>query len=154
MADMIRIDLTGERELQKAFKQLEKKAKLSVGRKGIRAGAKPLVKRTRQLIGAVSPGKHGSGNLKKSIGIKIKRFGGVDVLIAGPRVDGKHKGQHAFIVEYGTKERFTKSGASRGVMPAHPFMRPAFAQTKGISVRKGEAAIKKAVNMETVKAAR
>ncbi len=150
MADMITVDLIGARELQRAFKTLEKKVQRSVGRKGITAGSTPLMKRIRALA-PVGP----TGNLKKSIGRKYKRFGGVDVVIVGPRIKtGEASGQHAYIVEYGTKERFTESGASRGVMPARPFMRPAFAQTKGASVRKGEAAIKKAVDMETVKAAR
>ena len=32
---------------------------------------------------------------------------------------------HAHLVEFGTAPRTTKSGASRGSMPARPFMRPA-----------------------------
>jgi HK97 gp10 family phage protein len=33
---------------------------------------------------------------------------------------------HAHLVEFGTGERHHKSGKSTGVMPAHPFVRPAF----------------------------
>ncbi len=149
MADFIVVDLTGARELQQAFKTLEKKAKRAVGRKGITAGSTLLMKRMRALAPV---GK--TGNLKRSIGRKYKRYGGVDVVIVGPRITEEASGQHAYIVEYGTKERFTEAGASRGVMPAIPFMRPAFAQTKAASVRKGEAAIKNAVDAEVRKAAR
>lgn len=150
MADLIAVDLTGERELQRAFKTLEKKAKRSIGRKGIVAGSTPMMKRVRALAPVGE-----TGNLKKSIGRKLKRFGGVDVAIIGPRIKlGEASGQHAYIVEYGTKERFTKKGASRGVMPARPFMRPAFAQMKRVSARKAETAIRKAVEMEAQKAAR
>ncbi len=150
MADRITIDLIGDRELQRAFKTLEKKAKRSIGRKGIAAGSTPMMKRMRALAPVGE-----TGNLKKSIGRKFKRYGGVDVAIIGPRIKtGKFTGQHAFIVEFGTKERFTEAGASRGVMPAHPFMRPAFAQMKRISAKKSEVAIKNAVEMEAKKAAR
>ncbi len=150
MADRITIDLIGARELQKAFKKLEKKAKRAIGRKGITAGSTPMMKRMKALAPVGE-----TGNLKKSIGRKFKRYGGVDVAIIGPRIkEGKFTGQHAFIVEFGTKERFTESGASRGVMPARPFMRPAFAQMKRISAKKSEVAIKQAVETEAKKAAR
>lgn len=38
---------------------------------------------------------------------------------------------HAHLVEFGTVERFHKSGKSVGVMPAQPFIRPAFDAKKG-----------------------
>ena len=155
MADGITVDLTGDKELQRAFKKLADKAKRTVARKANRAGSTPLMKRAKALAGTVSPGKHGTGNLKKSVKRRFKRYGGVDVVVVGPETKtGESSGQHAYIVEYGTGERFTKEGVYRGVMPAHPFMRPAWAQTKGIARAKGVAAMKKAIDDEARKAGR
>jgi HK97 gp10 family phage protein len=148
MADRIIADLTGDKELQRAFKKLADKAQRTVGRKANRAGSTPVMKRMKALAGDVSPGKHGSGGLKKSIKRRFKRYGGVDVSIVGPDITGPH----AHLVEYGTVERFTKEGVSRGIMPPRPFMRPAWAQTKNVAKRKGVDAMKKAIDTEARKA--
>ena len=66
----------------------------------------------------VSRGK--VGDLKRSI--RPKYFDGGLSSTVVPR---KPKGSHRHLVEYGTKERKTTSGANRGKMPAIPFMKPA-----------------------------
>lgn len=92
-----------------------------------------------------------SGNLVDSIGIIERKKGRkLSRVIVGPRYYGGFKGQIAHIVEYGsylTGERFRSIGnnhgltnrklkqrllkqASTGVMPAAPFMRPAFDEHK------------------------
>lgn len=92
-----------------------------------------------------------SGNLVDSIGF-IERKGGrrLSRVIIGPRYYGGYKGQLAHIIEYGSAgaERFRFLGnkkmrltnksvkakllakASTGVLPAMPFMRPAFERHK------------------------
>lgn len=60
------------------------------------------------------------GDLKRSI--RPKYFDGGFSATVVPR---KPKGSHRHLVEYGTGNRVTKSGANRGKMPAMPFMNPA-----------------------------
>lgn len=149
MADRITVDLTGDKELQRAFKKLADKAKRTVGRKANRAGSTPVMKRMKALAPKPGPdAPFARGVLRKSIKRKFKRYGGVDVSVVGPDITGPH----AHLVEYGTVERFTKKGVSRGIMPARSFMRPAWAQTKGIAVSKGVAAMKKVIDTEARKA--
>lgn len=51
---------------------------------------------------------------------------------------------HSHLVEFGTVERFHKSGKSTGTMPMQPFIRPAFDAKKGVVV----AAIKRELTDE------
>lgn len=76
-----------------------------------------------------------TGNLAESEGIvkaSAKSFGNRDLgaVTAGPRRNKPFKGFAGHLVEYGTKVRATKSGANRGIMPAHPFAEPAWEATK------------------------
>lgn len=73
------------------------------------------------------------GILADSIGVdkpNIKKVNEIGLIMVGPR-RGKFKAYHAHLVEYGTVERYNKSGASRGVMPKKPFMEPAYESEKG-----------------------
>lgn len=99
----------------------------------------------------ISGGHVLSGDLVDSVGIIERKKGRkLSRVIVGPRYYGGYKGQIAHIVEYGSYisgERFrsiaNKAGltnrkikqrllkqASTGVMPAAPFMRPAFDENK------------------------
>lgn len=94
--------------------------------------AKVLVSTAKQL----SPKRE--HDLEQSIGIakvalgKSSSLGEINV---GPR-RGKFGGNTAHLNEFGTRKRATlgkgqySAGANRGVMPAHPFMEPAWEQTK------------------------
>lgn len=66
----------------------------------------------------VSRGK--KGDLRRSI--RPKYF---DKGLSATVVPRKPKGSHRHLVEYGTQDRKTKSGANRGKMPKIPFMGPA-----------------------------
>lgn len=73
-----------------------------------------------------------TGNLTRSIGSERESFGKSDALgmvKAGVR-RGRYKGNHGHLIEYGTRARVTRAGANRGFVKAHPFVRPAFEQTK------------------------
>ena len=76
-----------------------------------------------------------TGNLRRGVATKAKRYPktGAAVAVVGYRKPGSakppksgtkrrnrpaDKTQHQFLVEYGTKPRFTKRGAFRGVMPS------------------------------------
>lgn len=73
------------------------------------------------------------GILADSIGVEkpnIKKVNEIGLVQVGPRRE-KFRAYHAHLVEYGTVERYNKEGASRGVMPKKPFMKPAFESEKG-----------------------
>lgn len=75
-----------------------------------------------------------TGNLADSIGayrVSQKNATQVGEVRVGPQRKGGKKGFAGHLVEFGTKRRTTKRGANRGIMPAKPFARPAFEQTKG-----------------------
>jgi HK97 gp10 family phage protein len=91
--------------------------------------AQPMVARI-HLLAPV--GK--TGNLADSIGVEkpnIKRTTEIGMVHVGPRRSSKHRGFHAHLVEYGTKDRVTKDGVRTGVMPKQPFIKPAFDQMSG-----------------------
>lgn len=107
--------LVGMKAVLRKVDKLPAVARKRVMRKGVNAGAQLVLKAARRLAPV------DEGGLKKSLRKKSGRFFNdatsyMDVIPAAP---------HAHLVEFGTVERETKTGASRGVMPAQPFMRPA-----------------------------
>lgn len=94
--------------------------------------AKPMEDAQRTIV--LSKTKRRTGNLVTSIGrvrvpfTRAKELGTVKV---GPRVKGKYKGNHGHLIEFGTKDRYTKAGNYTGKGPRLPFVAPAFFQTQG-----------------------
>lgn len=97
------------------------------------AAAKPLIEREK-LLAPEGP----TGNLVDSIGgvkISLKRAEFIGEVHVGPRTRRPYRGFHGRFVEFGTRARILKGrgkypfGTSRGVMPARPFVAPAFRQT-------------------------
>ena len=123
-------DLPG---LAEQFRQLPK----SLAAAAIGAGVKRAMKPAQEELKRQTP-VGPTGNLKRGIATKAKRYPktGSAVAIVGYRKSGtgkppkegtkrrnkaSDKTQHQFLVEYGSKPRVTKGGASRGRMPAmHP----------------------------------
>jgi hypothetical protein len=74
-----------------------------------------------------------TGNTVDSIGTirqSFARSSELGLTQSGPRRGGRYKGHYAHLIEYGTRSRSLKNGANRGVMPARPFMLPAWVKTK------------------------
>ena len=71
-----------------------------------------------------------SGNLKKGVKAKLLRQISNYPRSAAAAVDRKIA-PHAYIIEYGTKPRYQKSGRYTGIGPAQPFFRPAVDTNKG-----------------------
>ena len=123
-------DLPG---LAEQFRHLPK----SLASAAIGAGVKRALKPAEEELKRQTP-VGPTGNLKRGIATKAKRYPktGSAVAIVGYRKSGtgkppkegtkrrnkaSDKTQHQFLVEYGSKPRVTKGGASRGRMPAmHP----------------------------------
>jgi len=72
-----------------------------------------------------------TGNLVDSIGAVRLRKERLGTVWVGPRRKGGKKGFAGHLVEFGTKQRQTKNGADRGVMPKNPFAERSVNKTKG-----------------------
>lgn len=152
-------DLPG---LAEQFRQLPR----SLASAAIGAGVKRALKPAQEELKRTTP-VGPTGNLRRGIATKAKRYPktGAAVAIVGYRKAGtgrppksgtkrrnkaSDKTQHQFLVEYGSKQRTTKSGANRGRMPAlHPIMqatRAAMSQVKGLLETEMKAAYQKALN--------
>lgn len=138
-------DLPG---LAEQFRQLPK----SLASAAIGAGVKRAMKPAQDALKQITP-VGPTGNLKRGVATKAKRYPktGAAVAVVGFRKAGSKgppkegvkrrnkaadKTQHQFLVEYGSKQRFTKKGASRGRMPAKAPVqmawRSAESQVKGL----------------------
>lgn len=118
------------------LESLPRKMSGPVVRKALREGAKPILAAARAAA-PISNDKD-PGLLRKSMspgrGIRIKAYRrtGVTMAVIGPSWP---LGAHGHLIEFGTQLRTTKTGASRGVGPAMPFLRPAFDANVGRAQR-------------------
>lgn len=74
-----------------------------------------------------------TGNLVQSIGavkMPIKKAKEVGETWVGPRRRGGYRGNHGHLIEFGTVDRYTKSGRYTGRSPKLPYMEPAFNDKK------------------------
>ena len=134
--------------LAEKFRELPK----SLASAAIGAAVKKAMKPAQEELQRKTP-VGPTGNLRRGITIKAKRYPktGSAVALAGYRKPGsskppkagtkrRNKGAdktyHQFLVEYGTKQRFTAKDANRGRMPAmHPIEQASLAamsQVKGL----------------------
>lgn len=132
------ISLSGDKELKRKLQRISDAAERKVGRQALVQAARPIIqaakanismkgasrKRRREFRAAGKPGSV-TGNLRKSIGYRLKTYKrtGVMVLVLGPRWP---QGAHGHLLEYGTAQRQTSEGLNRGIGPALPFLRPAW----------------------------
>lgn len=127
----IRFHVTGQKELSRVFEQLPK----SLADQVLRATARKAVKPVEQMAESLVP--KDESELAQSITISTRLskrqkqlFGrkGDVVVHVGP---SHPKGAHGHLVEFGTGARYQKTtGRYVGVMPARPFMRPAWDANK------------------------
>lgn len=151
-------DLPG---LADQFRQLPK----SLAAASIGAGVKRAMKPAQEELKRQTP-VGPTGNLKRGVATKAKRYPktGVAVAIVGYRKPNsskppksgtkrrnkaQDKTQHQFLVEYGSNQRFTKNGISRGRMPARrpvqQATRAAMSQVQGLLESEMKAAYEKAL---------
>lgn len=114
--------IRGDKELRDALNQIGTKQAESIMRGAFRRVARPLVKTMKANLKPHDRTK----NLRRSIGTAAIR-GRVGITI-GARTFGRYKGYAGFILNDGTKNRFTHKGAYRGRMGSSNFF------TKAISV--------------------
>jgi len=132
------ISLSGDKQLQRKLQRISDYVETKLSRDALKQAAAPIIKAAKANIatkGASRKRKRefniggkpvsGTGNLRKSIGYRMKTYktSGVLVLVLGPRWP---LGAHGHLVEFGTQARFTADGVFRGIGPAKPFLRPAW----------------------------
>lgn len=119
-------------EVLEALDDLEDRSAKKVMGKATKKAATFLAGKVRGLAPVGRNRKPGRKPLKRSVSARAAKRDkpGAVVVIRAP---------HRHLVIRGTAERFTKSGASRGVMPANPFVDRA-------ADMHGDAALDRAVN--------
>ena|SRR5687767_15385093 len=121
------LKLIGFKEVDAVLKGLPKQVNHKLFSQAHAQAAKVLVQKAKNLA-PEGP----NGNLVDSIGTVKMNFSKASELgltQTGPR-RGRYNGNVGHLVEYGTRARVNRHGASRGVMPKKPFMEPAWEQTK------------------------
>jgi hypothetical protein len=143
------------------FRELPK----SLASAAIGAGVKRAMKPAQDRLKSTTP-LGPTGNLRRGVATKAKRYPqtGAAVAIVGYRKAGSKgppkegtkrrnkaadKTKHQFLVEYGSKQRFTESGANRGRMPAKAPVqmawRAAESQVQGLLVQEMKTAYENAL---------
>lgn len=120
----VRMRLVGARELEANLLELPRRLQSGTLTRALRRVAEP--------IGDAAKRNRGEGDLADKIIVarqlsrrqrrqRGRAAPGTKTIYVGVRPS-----RHAHLVEFGTGPRYTKSGAYRGMMPAQPFMRPAW----------------------------
>lgn len=126
---IIRMELTGAKELEAALQELPKAIGKAVLRRALIKAAEPIAEDARQRLQSLVHTV--TGRLLRGIGVSTK-LSRRQKKLAGAKPGevrvyvGASPARHAHLVEFGTRERFTKDGKSSGVMPSFPFLRPAW----------------------------
>lgn len=140
-----RMQLHGAKELEAALRQLPKRIGKGAIRRALKKAAQPIADDAKSRV-PVGRNRESGEHLQENIAVSTKlskrqrrrsRARGHDP----NRVDvyiGAEPSRHAHLVEFGTGPRRTKSGKSTGVMPAQPFMRPAWDAGKHRALRQFE----------------
>lgn len=125
---MIKVSVTGVKEIDAVLRGLPLQLNHKILGQAHADAAKPLIDRAK-LLAPEGP----TGNLVDSIGAEKESFSratNVGETTVGPRRGRRYRGYAGHLVEYGTKSRKNRGGANRGRMPKRPFMQPAFMSTK------------------------
>ena len=139
----LRMDLTGDKEMQKAMRSLPAKIQKKVLRAAIRSGMGPALKESKRMIPVES------GALRDSMKISIKALPPHIMVgklwpdknfVVGFWPEGSDKPErrrpikYAHLVEAG--HAVVRNGVSIGDVRPQPFIRDAFAQTKDEQIRR------------------
>lgn len=138
MSNGVFIRVTGVKELDEALKAMTAEMSDKTMQSAAMGASKVLIDRAKSL----APSK--GGGLRQSIGVTKGSFNQVRSLQreigqvkVGPR-RGRYKGYAAHLMEFGTKNRYSRSVRGKRTAPSfkgrvtpRPFMEPAFNETKG-----------------------
>lgn len=132
------VTVKGSKEIQRALLSIPNEVSHKIQQAANLDAAKPLIEKEK-LLAPEGP----TGNLVDSIGgikIPLKRADFIGEVNVGPRLRRPYRGQAGHLNEFGTRKRYLKgrgkypAGTSRGIMPAKPFVKPAYNQTRELVV--------------------
>lgn len=106
---------------------------------GLRSATSVFIRAGRSNLRARLSGNKTTGNLLKSFRNKVKRTK------LGAIAGFNQLGMHAHLLDNGTVNRTTRSGANRGVMPANHFWTDAITNNEGAAIAKVYDGIDRAV---------
>lgn len=141
-------EVNGDKLLQHGLRQLAEiyspRAPLRIMKRALRAGGAEILKEAKR-----NAPRH-AGGLKRSLAVtrgrRIRKYPSGNLLaVLGPAWP---IGAHGTIVERGTANRRTKSGANRGAMPANPFLEPAFHGKQAAALERIRAEVTKGLKRE------
>ena len=117
--------LEGAKELDRALTRLGRKVGGKIGRKALRAGAKPILANAKSRA---PKGKKGfiPPSLKLKAGKRSRKKNYVNIVIQTAKGWFKGKEFYAAFVEFGHFLGSRKLGSARKWVPPQPFVRPAF----------------------------
>jgi hypothetical protein len=125
MPGAVTVNVTGLPELEAALDRLSGFQAQAIREKAILTGARALV-RPMRAEAPLGP----TGNLRKRVGAKKGRIQGSgrdpSIVVVGSVAPHRH------LVIRGTKPRFTRAGAYRGIMPSNPFVDRAWQASEGM----------------------
>ena len=120
--------IKGLDELVKSLKGLDKQFSHADFQKANVKAAEPVITKAHRIAPVGLTGDYADSIGLVKLGKKSTQLGGVNV---GPRRGGGFEGFHGHLIEFGTKQRRTKTtGANRGVMPKNPVMTRSWEATK------------------------
>lgn len=137
----VHFSVKGSQELTDAIRALPSEMQKQVILPAVKESAVPLTRKLEEFAPrsmgrwSIYRREHGKVRLSKTIGISVKsrrkkRLAG-DAWVVLARVGPMYPpGAHAHLNEFGTVQRKTKKGFNRGIMPAKPWVRPAWQATQ------------------------
>lgn len=138
---MIQVSKTDRDDILYLVRNLEEFEKDKAIRSGLRSAVNVFRTKGRSnLRSRLIPGRITTGHLMNSFTTRVKR----NKLGALAGFD-RPGGNHAHLVDRGTKRRYTKSGAHRGIMPANRFWTDAKESEEGKAVQAVYNGVKKCV---------
>lgn len=122
MSGMIGVKFVGVDRFYRLVDELRDIDKNKAIKAGLRRGANDFIQVGRRNLRTRNQEK--TGNLFKSMMVRVKKrklgaLAGFSMDFSA--MDKKGYGSHSWLVDRGTNERYTKTGASRGKMPASYF---------------------------------
>jgi Bacteriophage HK97-gp10, putative tail-component len=163
---MISGSVMGTEQLCRNLEALGRAAQ-TIGRAALRRGARTIAAGIRRAaprgetgavrasIGSSGRPSRGSKKIMAKAGVNVGRKNAGTIVNKGAKFNKKatkSKGlkggyaPHAHLVAMGTKPRYTKSGAFRGVMPANPFVRVGTANTASAAKAEIRLALERGIN--------
>lgn len=130
--NMFFANVDGHEALARVFDDLPKSVQDTALRAAAKKALQPVADTARQIVrkddGELAQSITISTSLSKRQRRNFKKRKGEVAVYAGPSYPA---GAHGHLVEFGTRPRYHKSGKFVGIMPAAPFLRPAWDMLSG-----------------------